>query len=71
MLCILGPPLTHLKVPMNDPVAPDMAIGALALALAVLYAAWHESRAKNTRDARLLAAVGAVSLMGGAAAWLQ
>jgi len=26
---------------MNDIIAPDLAIGALGLALAVLYAAWH------------------------------
>ena len=56
---------------MNNIIAPDVAIGALALTLVVLYAAWHEAKAKNIRDARLLAAVGAVSLMGGAAAWLQ
>ena len=56
---------------MSDLIAPDMAIGALAVALAILYGAWHETRAKNARDARLLAAVGAVSLMGSAAAWLH
>ena len=56
---------------MNELVAPDMAIGALALAAAVLYAAWHEYAAKNPRDAKLLAAVGAISLMGSATAWLQ
>jgi hypothetical protein len=56
---------------MNDFIAPDMAIGALALAITILYAAWHESRAKNKRDASLLATVGAVSLMGSAAAWLH
>jgi hypothetical protein len=49
---------------MNDLIAPDMAIGALALALAILCAAWHEYRERNRRDASLLAAVGAVSLMG-------
>ena len=56
---------------MNEFIAPDMAIGALALAVAVLYAAWHEYAAKNRRDARLLAAIGTASLMGGAIAWLQ
>ena len=56
---------------MNDLIVPDMAIGALALAAAVLYAAWHEYAAKNHRDARLLAAVGAASLMGSAMAWLH
>ena len=56
---------------MNELVAPDIAIGALALAAAVLYAAWHEYAAKNHRDAHLLAAAGAASLMGSAVAWLQ
>jgi hypothetical protein len=55
---------------MIDLVAPDVAIGALVFAIVIFYAAWHESSAKNARDARLLAAAGAVSLMGGAAAWL-
>jgi hypothetical protein len=56
---------------MNDYIAPDMAIIALALTLCILYAAWYESRAKNARDARLLAAVGAVSLVGSVAVWLH
>jgi hypothetical protein len=56
---------------MNELMAPDMALGALVLAAAVLYAAWHEYAAKNHRDARLLAAIGAFSLMGSTAAWLQ
>lgn len=56
---------------MNDLVAPDIAIGALALAAAVLYAAWHEYAAKNPRDAQLLAAVSALGLMGSTMAWLQ
>jgi len=47
-----------------------MAIGALSLAVAVLYAAWHEHAAKNRRDAQLLAVVGAAGLMGSAAIWL-
>ena len=55
---------------MTELVAPELAIGALALAVAVLYAAWHEYAGKNHRDAKLLAAVGAFSLMGSAAAWL-
>lgn len=56
---------------MNELAAPDMVIGGLALAAAVLYAAWYEYTAKNQRDAKLLTAVGAVSLMGCAMAWLQ
>ena len=58
---------------MSELLVPDVAIGALALALsaAVFYAAWHEYTEKNQRDGKLLAAVGAVSLMGSAVAWLQ
>lgn len=55
---------------MNDLAVPEIAIGALVLAAAVLYAAWYEYRVSNHRDAKLLAAVGAASLMGGVAAWL-
>ncbi|MHB8951062.1 MAG: hypothetical protein ACYC4S_18735 [Rhodoferax sp.] len=55
---------------MNDVITPDMAIATLTLALAILYAAWHEGRARNTRDAKLLTAIGTVSLMGSVAAWL-
>lgn len=55
---------------MNEIVAPDIAIGALALAFVILYAAWHESRLENKRDARLLAAIGFASLLGGVAAWM-
>ncbi len=57
--------------PMNDLIAPDMAHGALALAAVLLFVAWHEYTQKNQRDAKLLAAVGAVSLMGSAAVWLH
>jgi hypothetical protein len=56
---------------MNELIAPDMAIGALALAAAVLYAAWHEYAAKNRRDAKLLAVIGTASLMGSVAVWLN
>jgi hypothetical protein len=56
---------------MSDLIAPDAAIGGLALALVVLYAAWHEYAARNQRDAKLLAAVGAASLFGSAVAWFQ
>jgi hypothetical protein len=55
---------------LNDIIAPDMAIGALLMSAAVLYAAWHEYSVKNHRDAKLLVAVGALSLSSGAAAWL-
>ena len=56
---------------MNELNVPDMAIGALALAAALLYAAWHEYAASNRRDARLLAGMRTASVMGGAIAWLQ
>lgn len=56
---------------MTDLMAPDVAIGGLALAAAVLYAAWNEYAAKNQRDAKALATVGALGLMASAAAWLQ
>jgi hypothetical protein len=56
---------------MNNLTDQVMVIGGLALACAILYAAWHEYSEKNPRDAKLLAAVGAVSLMGSVAAWLQ
>lgn len=56
---------------MINLVAPDMAIGGMALAATVLYAAWYEYATKNPRDAKLLAAVGAISLMGSATAWLH
>ncbi len=56
---------------MNELMAPDIATGAFALACAVSYAAWHECRQKNHRDAKLLSAIGALSLIGSAMAWLQ
>ena len=56
---------------MIDLTAPDPAIGALVLALAILYAAWHEYKERNRRDARLLAAVGGLSLIGSVVAWIR
>ena len=56
---------------MIDLMAPDMAIGGFALAAAVLYSAWHEYAAKNQRDAKALATVGALGLIASATAWLQ
>lgn len=56
---------------MTDLMAPDMAIGGLALAAAVLYAAWHEYAAKNQRDAKVLATVGTLGLIASATVWLQ
>lgn len=56
---------------MIDQLPPDATLGGLALAAAVLYAAWQEYAAKNARDARLLATVGAASLAGSLAVWMQ
>jgi hypothetical protein len=55
---------------MIDVLIPDAALGAMALAFAVLYGAWHEHAAKNPRDARLLTALGVASLAGSALAWV-
>jgi multisubunit Na+/H+ antiporter MnhB subunit len=56
---------------MNELIPPDGAIGALALALIILYAAWHEYKERNRRDASLLAVVGALGLIGSAVAWVH
>ena len=56
---------------MTDFSSQGMVIGGLAIAAAILYAAWHEYAEENRRDAQLLAVVGAASLMGSVAAWLQ
>ena len=55
---------------MNNLAAPDIAFGALAVTAAVLYAAWNEFAAKNHRDAKLLAVVGASCVLGSAAVWI-
>jgi hypothetical protein len=47
-----------------------MTVGGLAVAAAIFYAAWHEYSEKNRRDAKLLTALGAVSLAGSIAFWL-
>jgi|JI71714B2RNA_FD_contig_51_1381548_length_693_multi_1_in_0_out_0_2 hypothetical protein len=49
----------------------DIALGATALALAVLYAAWQDYKNDNRRDAKLLSAVGSLALAGSAVAWIQ
>lgn len=56
---------------MNNLMAMDIAVGALALSLAILYAAWYEYKTSNRRDAKLLAAVGALALVGSAVVWVQ
>ena len=54
---------------MVDLAPLDLAFGGLAVTAAVLYAAWHEFALSNRRDAGLLAASGALGLIGTAAAW--
>ena len=55
---------------MFDVAPPDLAFGGLAVAIAILYAAWHEYAGHNRRDAGLLASTGAFGLVGSAALWL-
>lgn len=64
-------PNWQLGTHMTDLSMPDFIFAGFAMAAAVLYAAWHEYSAKNARDARLLAAMGAAGLMGSTAVWLQ
>ncbi|WP_210542789.1 hypothetical protein [Rhodoferax sp. PAMC 29310] len=54
---------------MNNLIALDIKFGALALA--IFYATWHDYRADNRRDAKLLTAVGSLALVGTAVAWAQ
>lgn len=54
---------------MSDAMIPEVAAAALALAFAILYAAWHEYQRNNQRDARLLATVAAMGLAGSAGLW--
>ena len=56
---------------MSEFGAPDAATGILALAISILYAAWHEYKARNQRDSRVLAVLGVASAVGGAVTWLQ
>ncbi len=49
---------------MIDTQVPDLAWAGLLLAGVLLYGALREFKAKNPRDARLLAATGALSLTG-------
>jgi hypothetical protein len=55
---------------MSELMAPDVALGAFALAVAVIYGAWKEYSLANARDGKLLAAIGSASLLGSALAWL-
>jgi len=49
---------------MLETSTPELAFGGLALAAAVFLAAWYEYARSNRRDAGLLAASGAVTLIG-------
>ena len=42
----------------------DIAVGILCIAVCLLYSAWHDYKSGNMRDSKLMAAVGAVSLIG-------
>lgn len=53
---------------MDNVAAIDISFGALALALAILCAAWHEYKSSNPRDAKLLTVIGSLSLVGSAVA---
>jgi uncharacterized membrane protein len=55
---------------MNDVLVSELFIGGMALTVVVLWAAAHEYFHKNPRDAKLLAAVGALGLLGSAATLL-
>ena len=56
---------------MNNVIAMDITFGALAMAFAILYAAWHEYKTSNRRDAKLLVTVGSLARFGSAVAWVQ
>ena len=49
---------------MNDLNPPDLVWAGLLMACLCLYGAYQEFKAKNPRDARLLATTGALSLAG-------
>lgn len=49
---------------MNDLSPPDLVWAGVFLACVFLYGALQEFKAKNPRDARLLAATGVLSLAG-------
>ena len=52
---------------MNEIQMPHAAWGGVLVAAAILYGAWQEFKAKNRRDARLLALTSAISIAGSAA----
>ena len=56
---------------MIDISVPDLWVGVAAISATVFFAAWRESVADNLRDAKFLAAAGALSAVGGIATWLH
>ncbi len=56
---------------MTELATPELAIGGIALAAAILYGAWYEFQVNNPRDAKLLASVGIAALIGSAFAWMN
>lgn len=49
----------------------NIAIGILLIAVCLLYSAWHDYKSGNMRDSKLMAAVGAVSLIGGTISYMH
>ena len=49
----------------------DIAVGILFIAVCLLYSAWHDYKSGNMRDSNLMAAVGAVSLLGGTISYMH
>ena len=49
----------------------DIAAGILFIAVCLLYSAWHDYKSGNMRDSKLMAAVGAVSLIGGTFSYMN
>ena len=56
---------------MTELATPEIALGGMTLAAVILYSAWQEFKGNNPRDAKLLATVGAIALMGGTVAWMN
>ncbi len=48
----------------------DYALPIASLGVLILFCAWREYAGDNRRDAKLMAACGAGSVLAGAAAWL-
>jgi hypothetical protein len=55
---------------MSDLAPPDIIYGFILLSGVALFAAWHEFKSRNQRDANVLAALGVAGLLGGAVSLL-